>query len=224
MPASDYASSGSGVLKLKGSAGVDKKHKKKKKKQLPKVDEVGGMIGEVESATGGGGGAGVVAAASSSETKPSTATLQSALADEDEGGHEHEQSDKDKDKDNDGDESGVGNGTPASASASAAVSRSTPTSTPTPTPGKTEAQLRYEERRRKRLEERLRREGVRTHKERVEELNRYLSNLSEHHDMYGSPFPPFYLFLPFILFGFWVGCPFFFISGWNADFTLFLPR
>ena len=49
--------------------------------------------------------------------------------------------------------------------------------------GKTEAQLRYEEGRRKRLEERLRREGIKTHKERVEELNRYLSNLSEHHDM-----------------------------------------
>ena len=55
--------------------------------------------------------------------------------------------------------------------------------------GKTEAQLRYEERRRKRLEERLRREGVKTHKERVEELNRYLSNLSEHHDMYVFQFP-----------------------------------
>lgn len=34
------------------------------------------------------------------------------------------------------------------------------------------------------LDERLKREGIKTHKERVEELNRYLSNLSEHHDMY----------------------------------------
>lgn len=33
------------------------------------------------------------------------------------------------------------------------------------------------------LEERLRREGIKSHKERVEELNRYLSSLSEHHDM-----------------------------------------
>ncbi|KAL2053947.1 hypothetical protein ABVK25_005876 [Lepraria finkii] len=49
--------------------------------------------------------------------------------------------------------------------------------------GKTEAELRHEERRRKRLDERLKREGTKTHKERVEELNRYLSNLSEHHDM-----------------------------------------
>ncbi|KAF2215019.1 hypothetical protein CERZMDRAFT_82893 [Cercospora zeae-maydis SCOH1-5] len=48
---------------------------------------------------------------------------------------------------------------------------------------KTEAQRRYEERRRKRLEERLQREGVKTHKERVQELNKYLSTLSEHNDM-----------------------------------------
>ncbi|PVI04749.1 DUF1754-domain-containing protein [Periconia macrospinosa] len=48
---------------------------------------------------------------------------------------------------------------------------------------KTEAEKRHDERRRKRLEERLRREGVKTHKEKVEELNKYLSGLSEHHDM-----------------------------------------
>ena len=33
------------------------------------------------------------------------------------------------------------------------------------------------------LDERLQREGVKTHKEKVEELNKYLSKLSEHHDM-----------------------------------------
>ncbi|KAF1962147.1 DUF1754-domain-containing protein [Byssothecium circinans] len=48
---------------------------------------------------------------------------------------------------------------------------------------KTEAEKRHDEMRRKRLEERLRREGVKTHKEKVEELNKYLSGLSEHHDM-----------------------------------------
>lgn len=48
---------------------------------------------------------------------------------------------------------------------------------------KTEAERKYEEKRRKRLNERLLREGVKTHKERVEDLNRYLSTLSEHHDM-----------------------------------------
>ncbi|CAE7033259.1 hypothetical protein CFE70_004780 [Pyrenophora teres f. teres 0-1] len=48
---------------------------------------------------------------------------------------------------------------------------------------KTEAEKRYDEMRRKRLEERMRKEGVKTHKEKVEELNKYLSALSEHHDM-----------------------------------------
>jgi protein FAM32A len=35
----------------------------------------------------------------------------------------------------------------------------------------------------KQLQDRLQKEGVKTHKQRVEELNKYLSNLSEHHDM-----------------------------------------
>ncbi|KAH0364036.1 hypothetical protein KCU65_g6996, partial [Aureobasidium melanogenum] len=52
-----------------------------------------------------------------------------------------------------------------------------------PDDGKTEYERRHEETRRKRLEEKLMREGVKTHKERVEELNKYLSTLSEHHDM-----------------------------------------
>ncbi|GIZ40425.1 hypothetical protein CKM354_000376200 [Cercospora kikuchii] len=58
-----------------------------------------------------------------------------------------------------------------------------PDATEITTYGKTEAQRRYEERRKKRLEERLQREGVKTHKERVQELNKYLSTLSEHNDM-----------------------------------------
>lgn len=50
---------------------------------------------------------------------------------------------------------------------------------------KTPTEKRHEEMRRQRLEERLKREGgAKTHKQRVEELNRYLSGLSEHHDMY----------------------------------------
>ncbi|CEO59398.1 Putative DUF1754-domain-containing protein [Penicillium brasilianum] len=48
---------------------------------------------------------------------------------------------------------------------------------------KTEAERKYEEVRRKRLHERLQKEGIKSHKERVEELNKYLSRLSEHHDM-----------------------------------------
>lgn len=39
----------------------------------------------------------------------------------------------------------------------------------------------------KQLQERIQKEGPKTHKQRVEELNKYLSNLSEHHDMYDSP-------------------------------------
>ncbi|RDL41240.1 uncharacterized protein BP5553_01219 [Venustampulla echinocandica] len=53
-----------------------------------------------------------------------------------------------------------------------------------PNDGKTASERAYEETRRKRLQERLLREGPpKTHKQRVEELNKYLSNLSEHHDM-----------------------------------------
>ncbi|KAF4631027.1 hypothetical protein G7Y89_g7107 [Cudoniella acicularis] len=49
--------------------------------------------------------------------------------------------------------------------------------------GKTASERAYEEMRKKRLQDRLAREGPKTHKQRVEELNKYLSNLSEHHDM-----------------------------------------
>lgn len=66
--------------------------------------------------------------------------------------------------------------------------------------GKTEAEKRFLERKEKQVrplrddaarwlltveqrQERLKREGLKSHKERVEEFNKYLSNLSEHHDM-----------------------------------------
>ncbi|CAH0005250.1 unnamed protein product [Clonostachys rhizophaga] len=52
---------------------------------------------------------------------------------------------------------------------------------------KTEAELRYDEFKKKRLlklaESNTRPELLKTHKERVEDLNTYLSKLSEHHDM-----------------------------------------
>ncbi|KAG5950717.1 hypothetical protein E4U53_004517 [Claviceps sorghi] len=53
---------------------------------------------------------------------------------------------------------------------------------------KTESERRYEEVKRKRLQKLAesstsRPELLKTHKERVEELNTYLSKLSEHHDM-----------------------------------------
>ncbi|KAI1003082.1 hypothetical protein K3495_g5123 [Podosphaera aphanis] len=48
---------------------------------------------------------------------------------------------------------------------------------------KTASERAYEEMRRRRLHDRLLKEGLKSHKQRVEELNKYLSNLSEHHDM-----------------------------------------
>lgn len=59
---------------------------------------------------------------------------------------------------------------------------------PPPPRRKTEAEQRFEEARRKKLlemaeEASARPELLKTHKERVEELNTYLSKLSEHHDM-----------------------------------------
>jgi protein FAM32A len=52
-----------------------------------------------------------------------------------------------------------------------------------PSSSKTATEIRFEEQRRKRMEENLKKEGAKTHKEKVEDLNRYLSKLSEHHDM-----------------------------------------
>ncbi|KAF4983176.1 hypothetical protein FZEAL_1333 [Fusarium zealandicum] len=57
-----------------------------------------------------------------------------------------------------------------------------------PQPQKTESEKRHEEIKRKRLLQLAESSGSRpellkTHKERVEELNTYLSRLSEHHDM-----------------------------------------
>ncbi|KAF8251272.1 DUF1754-domain-containing protein [Wilcoxina mikolae CBS 423.85] len=53
-----------------------------------------------------------------------------------------------------------------------------------PYAGKTEAERRFEERRLEQMEKRLAKEGIKSHKERVEEYNKYLASLSEHHDMY----------------------------------------
>ncbi|OAA40020.1 hypothetical protein NOR_06014 [Metarhizium rileyi] len=55
-------------------------------------------------------------------------------------------------------------------------------------PRKTESERKYDEIRKKRLQQMAessssRPELLKTHKERVEELNTYLSKLSEHHDM-----------------------------------------
>lgn len=62
------------------------------------------------------------------------------------------------------------------------------TASPPPQRRKTEAERRFDEARRKKLlemaeEAKARPQLLKTHKERVEELNTYLSKLSEHHDM-----------------------------------------
>ena len=156
MPSSDYGNAVGGGLKLKGGAkdaGVKKHKKKKTAKVLPEVDENGEKTQDLA----------VVAKDGTEEDG-----IEPPAVDEGKVAREL-----------------------------AAEVREL---------GKTEAQRRHEERKRKRvsslvyiavllrnviadsdacikLDERLQREGVKTHKERVEELNRYLSNLSEHHDM-----------------------------------------
>ncbi|KAK6539796.1 hypothetical protein TWF694_009987 [Orbilia ellipsospora] len=52
-----------------------------------------------------------------------------------------------------------------------------------PKPTKTKAERKFEESRKKKLDQQLLRDAAKSHKERVEEFNKYLSNLSEHHDM-----------------------------------------
>jgi len=147
MAPGDYASAGSGKLKLKGvkDSKVDKK--KKKKASSKARDEAGG---------------GNEAASAPFQDR---SVMLKNLADED------EQLEKEERR-----KMGVvdGKAVVPGAGIDDAEEREVV---------KTEAERRYEEQRRKRLEERLKREGVKTHKERVEELNRYLSGLSEHHDM-----------------------------------------
>ncbi|GAB7323780.1 hypothetical protein MBLNU13_g07236t1 [Cladosporium sp. NU13] len=136
MPASDYTSTISGGLKLKGGAkdaGVKKKSKKSKSskdKAAPKPSTP--QDGEAE--------------AGDSKAPNADLALSTTHSDRD-----------------------------------ATSSKQQPSSSGT---GKTDAQRRHEEIKRKRLDERLKREGgAKTHKQRVEELNKYLSTLSEHHDM-----------------------------------------
>jgi protein FAM32A len=53
---------------------------------------------------------------------------------------------------------------------------------------KTAAELRFEETNRERLEERAAKTAEKSHKDRVNEFNSYLSRLSEHHDIRNSIF------------------------------------
>ena len=169
MPASDYTAVPSiGKLKLKGGLGPSADSKISKKKKKHKSKDPASAAGNNEESSKDGAG----------EDGSKIPALAKALRDEDDG--------LDKEA-RDGGIQGEGKEEWKER-------------------GKTEAERRWEEQRRKRvsldiptdlliqqsqvadllllqLDERLKREGIKSHKERVEELNKYLSGLSEHHDM-----------------------------------------
>ncbi|KAF1986458.1 DUF1754-domain-containing protein [Aulographum hederae CBS 113979] len=153
MPSDEYTPVSSGALKLKGATNAGISKKKKKKKSKPSTT-VPASDGEAE-----------VSSSSFQKVKGNERSLQDALAaeDEDEDGEDGEEGEG---------KEGNGNGKDGRLMKELVEFK-----------GKTETERRFEERRRQRLNERLMKEGVKTHKERVEELNRYLANLSEHHDM-----------------------------------------
>jgi len=138
MPGDEYASVVRGGLKLKGSAGIAKKKKKKAK-------AVEGEVGESKKSA--------IQKALEDEDASTPKEVERKKAKVKGDGEEGEEREGDRELEERGHD------------------------------GKTASERAYEEMRRKRLHERLQKEGVKTHKEKVEELNKYLSNLSEHHDM-----------------------------------------
>ncbi|EFQ29780.1 hypothetical protein CGRA01v4_03704 [Colletotrichum graminicola] len=155
MPLDEYASAVGGGLKLKGAkVGKPKKKKRREKSDLEKNLETGDE--------GGTSGALV------------------KHRDEAAGGDDDDRKKKNSKK------GGVSQDLEAEAEAGADEDRDD--NDDGRVVRKTEAERRYEERKRKRLLELAessssRPELLKTHKERVEELNTYLSKLSEHHDM-----------------------------------------
>ncbi|PWN51604.1 DUF1754-domain-containing protein [Violaceomyces palustris] len=64
------------------------------------------------------------------------------------------------------------------------VQAPTPPSQPSQiTPSKTKAELKFEEIRRKRMAEKVKKEAKKSHKEKVDAFNEHLLSLSEHHDI-----------------------------------------
>ncbi|KAK2048477.1 DUF1754-domain-containing protein [Colletotrichum somersetense] len=155
MPLDEYASAVGGGLKLKGAkVGKPKKKKRREKSDLEKNLETGDE--------GGTSGALVKHPDKAAGGNDDDGRKKSKKSRNPEAEAEAD-ADQDRDDDDDDDDDGR-------------VVR------------KTEAERRYEERKRKRLLELAessssRPELLKTHKERVEELNTYLSKLSEHHDM-----------------------------------------
>jgi len=205
MPSDEYAPLVRGGLKLKGSTGAKPSgvEKKKQKKKRRKKDTV--VSKDVDLATS--------AASTSNKSALGLAGVEAGDGDADggdadvkhdgEGGARHirerkahvvedataGQEDQDQDQDQDQQEEEDDDDL-------AALQILVKDQEDDPHAHKTPAERRHEETRRKRLQDRLHRDAsgtgtggtggggsFKTHKQRVEELNRYLSRLSEHHDM-----------------------------------------
>ncbi|KAK3325869.1 hypothetical protein B0H66DRAFT_600006 [Apodospora peruviana] len=163
MPSEEYTSVSRGALKLKG-AKVHKKSKNKHKSSKDKADQLKSAMRRTE-----GGG---------SDTSLSrTKSQENSVLHPEEG-------------DNDGDQQSQLDSTQRQLQKrrSRSVSFGGDQEVAAEEDTKTEAERRFAEIKRKRLKElaesaRVRPELLKTHKQRVEELNSHLSRLSEHHDM-----------------------------------------
>ncbi|KAH6626900.1 hypothetical protein B0J18DRAFT_153929 [Chaetomium sp. MPI-SDFR-AT-0129] len=155
MPSDDYSSIARGPLRLKGAAGVTKK---KKKKDKSKKDSSTTDLAKSLST-------GDDEARQREARSMERSTDDTGLGDDEDGGAKlwEEREDGEgidaAEQDNEEDEE-----------------------------AKTETERRFAEAKRKRLKEltesgRIRPELLKTHKQRVEELNAHLARLSEHHDM-----------------------------------------
>ncbi|KAK0635215.1 hypothetical protein B0T17DRAFT_515654 [Bombardia bombarda] len=157
MPSEDYASVARGPLKLKGAK--VKKHKKTKTKTKSAVSDL-----EKNLSTGGD------SSSRSTDENALVTTQDNDTAEEGARGRKRTHDSPEEEKDD----------TVAVAAEEADGQ--------TVDDNKTEAERRFAEIKRKRLKEltgsaRVRPELLKTHKQRVEELNSHLSRLSEHHDM-----------------------------------------
>ncbi|KAH6641504.1 hypothetical protein F5144DRAFT_563837 [Chaetomium tenue] len=154
MPADEYAPAARGPLRLKGAAGVTKKKKKKSAKSSTTDLAKNLATGDGAAGDGGSGSSGALI----------------LREEESVGGREKERGDGEEGRGGeDGEERRSGEEGEEEEN-------------------KTETERRFAEAKRKRLKEltesgRIRPELLKTHKQRVEELNAHLARLSEHHDM-----------------------------------------
>ncbi|KAK3903424.1 protein FAM32A [Staphylotrichum tortipilum] len=159
MPSDDYTSISRGPLKLKGAAGVTKKKKKKDKSIKPTDLE--------KNLSTGGDSDRALAPAEDKEDNSSSRRKDSPDSGDDDDARRRRQRKRREGSWEEGGAGGEGG---------------------EQDDNKTETERRFAEAKRKRLKEltesgRIRPELLKTHKERVEELNAHLARLSEHHDM-----------------------------------------